>query len=197
MITSPDDSNSMRPQGRALDTHVGKARMALSRLACRPEVGAALAAFYKDRIPHRGALIRTDHPAVSPRTKASLRWGFYERAEIDFAQRYLRPSVDCVELGTSIGVLAVHVARRLSISSRLICVEANPELADIAESNLRMNAPHANVTMIRAAISFPHPEYSSRFVPGALSTDGKLQQEAGSYPEANELTSPAFCSQLK
>lgn len=48
------------------------------------------------------------------RIAAQLFWTFYERIEMDQIDAYLLPDLDVVELGSSLGVGTVLVARRLA-----------------------------------------------------------------------------------
>src|SRR3569623_3111351 len=80
-----------------------------------PLVGKSLGMLFSDRIPCRG--VRVDTRAnVTDEVKAKLLWGIYESAEIRFIQQYLRPDLDEEELGSSLGVVARHIA--LSVAGR-------------------------------------------------------------------------------
>lgn len=67
---------------------------------------------------------------------ASIFWGFYESAEIQFVEKYLDGNHDVIELGGSIGIVSSHIASRLQHSHKLITVEANPFLIDSIEKNV-------------------------------------------------------------
>lgn len=129
-----------------------KARVAAA-MSCSA-VGRVLALLLRDRIPNRGCVIDTRNPVVVPSIKASLFWGFYESPEIRFVQRYLRGDLDVIELGSSIGVVSAHIARKLNPDRQLICVEPNPYLLDQIRSNLALNAPNARYRIVHGAIDY-------------------------------------------
>lgn len=123
-------------------------------LICHPVVGQLMATAWRNRLPHHGAVIHTDHPAVVPGAKARLVWGLYEKAETQFVQRYLPAGHDVVELGSSLGVVTAHIARKLEHGRRLICVEANPMLAAEISRNVATNAPGQQLEVVTAAIDY-------------------------------------------
>ena len=55
-------------------------------------------------------------------------WGMYEGAETRMIRDHLRDSVTVVELGSSLGITASHVAAVMAPGGHLVCVEANPRL---------------------------------------------------------------------
>jgi FkbM family methyltransferase len=124
------------------------------RWACHPAVGRAIAQKYNNRIPNRGCLIETSSPCVLPSMKAALFWGSYEKSEVLMVQRYLGSDLDVIEIGSSIGVVASHVACRLSENKRLICVEANPKLLPAIERNVGFNSPQTPLQIVHAAIDY-------------------------------------------
>ncbi|KAF0245199.1 MAG: methyltransferase [Planctomycetota bacterium] len=122
-------------------------------LSC-PFVGRLIARVYGDKIPHRGCIFDTKNEAVTPSVKASLFWGLYENAELRFVRRFLRPDLDVVELGSSLGVLSSHIARKLDPSRRMLCLEANPLLIESIRVNLARNAPQIRATVVHAALDY-------------------------------------------
>lgn len=152
--------------------------IALKRFAagilCRPLMGRALAGIFCDRIPHKGFRIDTSHPSITPLTKAALFWGGYEGAEIRFTRRYLRPDLDVVELGCSIGVLSCHIRRQMESARQLVCVEALPELAEITRKNLRINDCENNVSVIERAIDYDKERKHVSLEVGVENTGGRI-----------------------
>ena len=128
---------------------------------------------YKDRIPYRGVVIDTSHPVLSPSVKALLRFGLYEKAEAGFIAKYLRPDQDVVELGSSLGVTAACIARKMSPEHQLVCVEANEGLLQQIEKNVLNNSPSARLSVIHGAISYEGNALTP-FQPGALNTGGRV-----------------------
>jgi FkbM family methyltransferase len=128
-------------------------RLAVAILSSAP-VGRLIGMAYRNRIPSRGSVISTDHPLISPQTKALVYWGIYESAEARFVGRYLRSDLDTVELGASLGVIGSLIAARLDPARRLVCVEANPGLQDILSQNVLANSGGATVNFVSGAIDY-------------------------------------------
>lgn len=72
------------------------------------------------------------HPALV----ASIFWGLYESAEIRFVRRYLDPDLDCLELGSGIGLVSRVIAVSLRPGRRLVCVEPREDLLACARENV-------------------------------------------------------------
>jgi FkbM family methyltransferase len=124
----------------------------LGEVLCSPAAGSAIGRLFGDRIPLGRMRFDTGAACISPRTKAQILWGIYESAEIRFVERFLEPSRDVLEIGSSLGVVGCFVARRLADSARLSCVEANPALIPIIEGNLRSNHPGREVRVLNLAV---------------------------------------------
>lgn len=107
-------------------------------------------------VPRGHAPVRVLAPraVVSDATRASLFWGFHEAQEIRYVNAYLTPDLPVVELGTSLGVVSAHVARRLNGARKLICVEANASALALARETILVNAPGAEVVRISGAVDY-------------------------------------------
>jgi FkbM family methyltransferase len=125
------------------------------RLFYRASIGRLIARVCHDKIPNMGCVIETGSPLVVPRIKAKLFLRGYEPVEINFVKKYLRPGRDVIDLGSSLGVVASHVGRKLQAGRRVICVEANPQLLDIIRANVTRNAPHVQVETVSGAVDYP------------------------------------------
>jgi FkbM family methyltransferase len=125
------------------------------RVFYRASIGKVIARAFHDQIPCLGCVIDTTSPLVVPRIKAKLFWRGYEPVEINFVQKYLQPDRDVVDLGSSLGVIAAHVGKKLAAGQRVICVEANPQLADIIRTNVTRNAPHVSLEIVSGAVDYP------------------------------------------
>ena len=121
----------------------------------RASLGKVLGALFKDQIPCEGCVIDTSDEVIAPRVKAKLFLRGYEHDEIRFVKRYLRRDLDVVELGSSLGVVAAHIARKLDPGRRLVCVEANPALLKSIWTNVHQNAPHARLDVVSGAVEYP------------------------------------------
>src|SRR4051812_6437349 len=95
-------------------------KTAIADLLCSSFIGNLLSRAYSDRIPNGGLVVDTSHPSVTPQLTASIFWRIYEGAEIRFVHQFLRPDLDVIELGSSIGVLSCHIKQRLLPSCKLI-----------------------------------------------------------------------------
>lgn len=125
------------------------------RVFYRASIGKCLARVYHDQIPNMGCVIDTSSPLVVPRIKAKLFLRGYEPVEINLVKKHLRPDRTAIDLGSSLGVVASHVGRKLHAGQRVICVEANPELLDIIRANVTRNAPHVSVEIVSGAVDYP------------------------------------------
>ncbi len=102
-----------------------------------------------------GCVIETSSPLVVPRIKAKLFLRGYEPVEINFVKKYLHPDRDVIDLGSSLGVVASHIGRKLHAGQHVICVEANPQLLDIIRANVSRNAPHVQLEIVSGAVDYP------------------------------------------
>lgn len=117
-------------------------------------VDRIIASVLHNRIRSRGCTVDTSSTLVRPWVKSLIFWGFYEKPEILFVQRYLRADLDVIELGSSLGVVAAQIAKRIAADKQLITVEADPRLVDVINANVHANARTANVTVMNAAIDY-------------------------------------------
>lgn len=138
-----------------MDASPDRKKKNVFRVLYRPSLGRVFAALFRDQIPCQGCVIDTSSEVVVPRIKAKLFLRGYEYEEITFVKRYLRPDLDVVDLGSSLGVVAAHIACKLGPERRLVCVEANPALLECIQTNVHRNAPHAQVTIVYGAVEYP------------------------------------------
>ncbi|MGC3999850.1 MAG: FkbM family methyltransferase [Anaeromyxobacter sp.] len=155
-------------------------KVAMAGLLCRPGVGALIARLFSDRIPVGGLRLDTHSPEITPGTKAQLFWRLYERAELRMVARYFPRDLDVVELGASIGMISIHLARRLGAGRRMVSVEANPALTRLVEANVREHAPHARLEVVGAAIDYPSDgRREARFHVATRNVDSRLSTAPG------------------
>jgi len=141
----------------------------VTRTICHPLVGRALSATFRDRIPSRGGAMDTKSSAITPALKAALFWRIYESAEIRFVRKYLRGNVDVIELGSGLGVVSCQILGKLEPESRLVCVEANPNLLKVLNKNLTQHSNGRQFKVVHGAIANPAGDES--FVPLMLADD--------------------------
>jgi len=137
-------------------------------------IGNLLGRLLSDEIPNGGLRVTTGDPNVTPATKASLFWGFYESAEVRFVKAHLRPDLDVIEAGSSIGVVSSHIARGLRPGRRLICVEADQRLLDTLRKNLQRNATHLDTKVVHAALACAGDQETAYLVQGRRTTEGRV-----------------------
>lgn len=122
-----------------------------ARMICHPIVGRVL----RRRGPVQrlsDVLLDLDEEFFDPRVVARLWWRVYESGELRLIDRHLRGDLDVIELGSSMGVTSVHIARRLRDGRRLVCVEANPRLIEPLRRTLTRNTVAAIVD--HAAVAY-------------------------------------------
>jgi len=83
----------------------------------------------------------------------------YEKEELGFILKHLKAHHTVLDLGTSIGVSSCLIGSRLSDSSNLVAVEANPDLIDTIENNRDINdldfhVLHAPVSSVNKEVGF-------------------------------------------
>jgi len=127
---------------------------AVASILCSRLVGEVIRVLFRDRIPHGRHRIFVDSQLVTPRTIAFIYFGFYERAEINLVARFLPRNYDVVEFGASLGVNSCNIASKLKTGHRLVCVEADPNLARLAARTIALNGYEDRVTMVNAAIDY-------------------------------------------
>lgn len=145
-------------------------------------MGIIVGRLTKDMIPCRGIRISTASPIISPRTKAAMFWGLYENRELRCLKRHLRPDLDVVDLGASIGVSGAHAARRLRPGIRYVAVEANPALHDLLARNL---VSHSNsVILARALDASPGAGDTVTLALGPTTDASRIEQNPAGYDGA-------------
>lgn len=145
-------------------------KRALARVLELPFVGSSIGWVLNERIRSRGLTIETS--GLAPKIKSQLFFGTYEAAEIRAVQRHLRPDLDVIELGASIGVLTCHIRRKVAAGARLYAVEASAEAAAMISRNLRHNGLQDNVTVLNAALTADSAPV--QFDPGSTNIAGRV-----------------------
>jgi FkbM family methyltransferase len=161
---------------------VNAAKVRIAHEIARPSVGRMVARLTADSIRIRGARISTVSPLISDSTRAQIAFRLYESAELRFVQKYLRPDLDVVELGSSIGVVGSVALRRLDVARRYIAVEADRELAEIARHNFQINSLGRTWTLDVAAIAYGE-QAGLPFAKGAETIEGKLSRAGDTNDE--------------
>jgi FkbM family methyltransferase len=122
-----------------------------------------------------------DDLSLTPELLAS---GWYDKPLLGFLERVLRPGDWFVDVGANVGLFSLAAAKRVGRWGRVICYEADPELAEICRSNAGMNW-FRNVNVIATAagsasgeITFSrHPRYRMLSVAGSVDHETRAVRE--------------------
>ena len=133
-------------------------KKATLKLVCSPPFELGISSWYRGVIPFRGLAIDTSNELVPKSIAPRLYWKFYERAEVDFVEAYLRPDIPVVELGSCIGVVACCIVKKKKRKTKLVSVEANPRLREVIIGNLNRNGLMQNVEVVTGAIDYSGSE---------------------------------------
>lgn len=115
--------------------------------------GAALcSSLIPQPINSGGFRIQTGDDRVVPLEKVHLRLGRYERYERMLVREHFRDDLNTIDLGASLGVISCEILRRLK-TGKLISVEADPELCEIARRNIETNHPGRDAEVVNAAVA--------------------------------------------
>lgn len=100
---------------------------------------SAAAAYLKNRhnVEVMGVKLALHHPSISDRMKYVM-WRGYESGDALVASTALSPEDRVLEIGGSIGFMALHCIKNLGISQYCV-VEANPSLKNLLEENFALN----------------------------------------------------------
>jgi len=148
------------------------ARRVVGNLVTQAWVGRAAAFILHDNIPHRGLVIDTSDPVVTPRIKAALLARAYESGEYRFVRSYLPRDCDVIELGGSLGVISCSIRKHILPDQRQVVIEADPRLARILRGNLARNGCDRNIDVVETAISYGGDTVS--FGLGETSVSGRV-----------------------
>jgi FkbM family methyltransferase len=137
--------------------------------------GRMIRKMYKNRIPMKnGLIIDTSNPQITNRTAATIYLNAYEKNELLAIATFLNPANPTIELGSSIGVTGVCIARRST--QPVYCIEANPELVGSITRQFELNGLPAPKVRNVAVSTSTGPLYMRR----SLSSDsGTVGSPAG------------------
>lgn len=126
-------AHSSRVRGGSSDrsdalTTASALKLRIASVVAGDSAGRVIGALVSKRIRHQGLWFDTRSSDFTPAVRAQMFWGAYEGAETRMIRNYLRGSTVVVELGSSLGVTAAHIASTMAPGGHLICVEANPRL---------------------------------------------------------------------
>jgi FkbM family methyltransferase len=131
-----------------------KTKLIIGSTLCNPVISDVISIIFKGRIPRWGFVIDTNNDYIPRCNAASIFWGLYERKEIDLIRQFLRTDLDVIELGSSLGVISLHIIKVQNREQKIICLEANPYLIETIKANANLNAPWKNVEVLNRAIDY-------------------------------------------
>lgn len=117
------------------------------------KAGRVIGTLTAKRIRHQGLWFDTRSRDFTPRVRAQMFWGAYEGAETRMIRSFLRGSAAVVELGSSLGITAAHIADVMAPGGHLTCVEANPRLLPGLRERLSKRCADMRVDVLHAAIT--------------------------------------------
>ena len=100
-------------------------------------IAGTIRKIYNNKIPHYSKTVYTNYPEISNRVTGNIFFKAYENSEISFVKKYLYQDLPVVEIGASIGVMALQLSARTT--QQIHSIEANPALIRIIENNIEKN----------------------------------------------------------
>jgi FkbM family methyltransferase len=91
---------------------------------------------------------------AKPNVVSAVLFGVYEFQERTLINRWLPQDLDCVEFGSSIGVVSRVILEKLEVKRRLFAVEASAELLDLATRNVVAAGFSTRFTPIHGAVHY-------------------------------------------
>jgi FkbM family methyltransferase len=164
-----------------------KMKAGVAQAICRPAIGKIISGCFHQRIPSRGLRFDTSSPRIRDEEKAAIFWQLYEGAELRLIRNCLRDDLDVVELGCSIGVTSSTIRSRLGRERRLVCLEADSTLLDVAVRNLELNRLAANVQAVHGAIDYEHERSAVPFSVAAVNFGGRVSGDFSRNDISDEL----------
>jgi FkbM family methyltransferase len=128
-------------------------KLRVAGIVAGDRAGRVIGGLTRKRIRHQGLWFDTRSGDFSPAVRAQMFWGGYEGAETRMIHSVLRGSSTVVELGSSLGVTAAHIAAVMAAGGHLVCVEANPDLLPGLRERLARHAAGLRVDLIHAAVT--------------------------------------------
>ncbi len=145
--------------------------------------------FYPKTILIDGVVVPIRNSKFSFGIRRYLLRGDYERPERDLVKRIVDDADNCLEFGSSIGVLSSILANKVGPSGRVFCVEADEHLVPVATQ--WVTAQFKNVE-VRHGIGLPVWELPSdlhfKFEEGEGSLGGRVRMTANGSNEKEGVT---------
>jgi FkbM family methyltransferase len=100
-------------------------------------IGWGIRTLYNNKIPYQTLVINTNSSLVNNNTVALIYFGKYEKDELEFVRKYLPKDLPIVELGTSLGFVALNAVKQTT--NKIICLEANKKLIPLIKETFALN----------------------------------------------------------
>jgi FkbM family methyltransferase len=105
-------------------------------------LGGILRELHNNKIPYKNLRINTNSSLVNNKTVALIYFGKYEKDELEFVLKYLPKELPIIELGTSLGFVALNAIKQTN--NKIICLEANKKLISLIEDSFELNSVASN-----------------------------------------------------
>ena len=165
-------------------------KLIVSKIISNEYTGYVIGLLFGHKIPFYGTIIDTSFRSISNKTNSDLLFRIYESAEVSQVRKYLNGDCDVIELGGSIGVNTVQIAKKLKHGRRLITIEADKSLIQALDKNININDVAHVTTIINSAIDYSDRDYV-RFNLGTSSLSGNVSdsyKNISSYEEVKTIT---------
>jgi FkbM family methyltransferase len=123
----------------------------VARLMCNALTGSLISFFFRGRVPSEGVRVRVPD-TVGKNVSAKIFWGLYESAERSMVNKHLKPGLNVLELGSSLGVVSSRIAAKLRAGQTLVCVEGNHDLIESLQATLRAPSHACTVKVVNAIV---------------------------------------------
>lgn len=110
--------------------------------------------FRRDRFMFHGAAIEVPKTIKKTIRRRLLLAGQYETEEVEFITEHIRPGMNVIELGGSIGAVSSLIGQHLGQGDTHIIVEAVPDLAKLCEINGPAGGGAQTVQVLNRAVSY-------------------------------------------
>ena len=108
--------------------------------------------------------------------------GHYERAELDFIRRAVKPGDHVIDLGAHVGFFAVHMAALVGPNGTVTAFEPFEENAVLLERSIRENHFEGRIRLERAAVSRASGPIGLAFAAETLNSGGAFLAASASVP---------------
>jgi FkbM family methyltransferase len=130
-----------------------RVKQAVASVLVSDPMAAAIHVLTRDRIRQHGLVFDVSSDEFTPKVRAQMFWGLYERAECEMIREHLTGARTVIELGSSLGVTSTFLGSVLSAGGQLICVEANPALIPGLQRRVASRFDEVDVHILNVAVS--------------------------------------------